>query len=366
MIRRVIGIAMLGGLLVCGYSPDADAGKKKKKPKPEEKEAPPPPEPEPDPVPPPPPPPPEPEGPWAKGVPQAEKDASFVLFDSGNQLFLEGQFTDALAKYEEAIKHWDHPAIRFNMVRCLIQLSKPVEAYANLELALQYGAAPLEENVWEQAPTIQKLLEGQIAEVEVSCKQPDTKVTLDGAPYLDCPGSQKTRIVPGPHQVVAKRKGYLTFTKEVSLFAGNDESVPIELIPLEKAGVATRKWAAWKPWAVVGAGAVIGGLGGLVQLSAIDQMNKYNDAIGEDCADGGCDPDAVPAGTANFETTALFRNKVAIGMMVTGGAVLVTGAVLVVMNREKIVYPTESSEPSGVALAPLPEGGAAITYGGSF
>ena len=33
-------------------------------------------------------------------------------------------------------RSWDHPAIRFNLVRCYVQLGKNVDAAQNLELAL--------------------------------------------------------------------------------------------------------------------------------------------------------------------------------------------------------------------------------------
>jgi len=57
-------------------------------------------------------------------------------------------------------------------VRCLIQLDRAVEAAENLELALKYGAAPLEENVYAEAIAYQKLLANQVGEVAVKCEQP--------------------------------------------------------------------------------------------------------------------------------------------------------------------------------------------------
>ena len=40
-------------------------------------------------------------------------------------------------------------------------------------------------------------------------------MTLDGKPLLACPNKNVRRIVPGRHQIVGKRKGYLTRTVEI-------------------------------------------------------------------------------------------------------------------------------------------------------
>jgi hypothetical protein len=101
--------------------------------------------------------------PWSVGVTDDQKATAQGLLEDGNALFLRSDWTGALAKYTEAVGVWDHPAIRFNMVRCLIQLERHVEAYDNLKLALQYGAAPLEDAVYTEALSYEKLLENEIA-----------------------------------------------------------------------------------------------------------------------------------------------------------------------------------------------------------
>src|SRR3569623_242091 len=89
--------------------------------------------------------------PWAVGVTDAQKAQAQKILDEGNQLFLKKDYAPALDKYKAAVAVWDHPAIRFNIVRCLIQLDRPVDASATLALALKYGAAPLEGAVYREA-----------------------------------------------------------------------------------------------------------------------------------------------------------------------------------------------------------------------
>src|SRR5204862_5516188 len=77
--------------------------------------------------------------PWASGVSQDAQKQALVLFDEGNRLFENSEHAAALAKYREALKIWDHPAIRYNAAVALINLDQPLAAHDNLELALRYG-----------------------------------------------------------------------------------------------------------------------------------------------------------------------------------------------------------------------------------
>jgi hypothetical protein len=293
-----------------------------------------------------------PAGPWAEGVTAEQKAEAQRLLGVGNQLLIDGKVAEALAKYEEALRSWDHPAIRFNMVRALIQLNKPVEAQANLEKALKYGAAPLEEGVYQEALTVKVLLANQVADIEVGCEQDGVKVTLDTEPLLSCPGRQTRRLEPGKHLLVSTKENFLTDTKEVIVMGGTKETVTVKLIALEKAGVEKRRWASWKPWAVVGAGALIGGVGGLLQWRATVAMDDYERAVGRECADTGCTPQQLDdALIADKERTAKLYNKIAIGTMAAGGATIAIGAALVFMNRPYTVYPEVGAKSAGVNVA---------------
>jgi len=171
--------------------------------------------------------------PWSVGVTEAKKAEAQKYLEAGNALFLDKKYAEALEKYKSAVGAWDHPAIRFNIVRCLIQLDRPVDASDNLNLALKYGAAPLEEAVYSEALAYQKLLANQIAEVEISCSQDGAKITLDSQNLIDkCPGKEKRRVAPGKHGVVATKDGFMTKQTEIVVIGGKTEDVDVKLVPL--------------------------------------------------------------------------------------------------------------------------------------
>src|SRR5258706_5176099 len=94
-----------------------------------------------------------PTAPWAVGVSDEEQATALAIYKEGNAEFELARYQQALVKYREALKHWDHPAIHFNMVVCLVNLDDPVQAFEHLELALKYGEPALGHDVYAQALT---------------------------------------------------------------------------------------------------------------------------------------------------------------------------------------------------------------------
>lgn len=274
--------------------------------------------------------------PWSVGVTEQQKAQAQVELDAGNALFLDKKYSEALARYQAAIGAWDHPAIRFNVVRCLIQLDRPVEAFDNLKLTLKYGAAPLEEGVYTEALSYEKLLANQIGELAISCKQPDVKLTLDGKALATCPASEKRRVAPGSHQLVGVREGYLTRTIEVVVVGGQAEQVEVSLAELTTAARIEHRWPSWIPWVVFAGGFAITGIGGVLDLNAATELSAYDRTVREKCAEQACQPGVLDE---NLRENAELKSRIAVGVMIVGAATIATGGLMLYMNRGRTVYP---------------------------
>lgn len=300
--------------------------------------------------------------PWAVGVSDAQKAKAQQQLEVGNTLFLEKKYADALAQYREAVASWDHPAIRFNIVRCLIQLERYLDADENLKLTLKYGAAPLEEAVYTEARAYEKLLAKQVVDLEVACQQGGVRLTLDGQPLGECPTRVTRRVVPGRHQVVGVKRGFLTETVELVVVGGDRKTLDVALQPLEAAARIEHRWPTWIPWVVFGGGLAVGGMGALVQLKAASDMRAFDRDIAREC-DTGCPSDQLPAGAADKRELAELENKIGIAVISVGAAAAVTGGVLLYLNRGRTVYPREVQQ---LSVVPVRGGGAAVTWVGRF
>jgi hypothetical protein len=113
-------------------------------------------------------------------------------------------------------------------------------------------------------------------------------------------------------------------------------------------------------------------VGGVLQLKASSDMDSYERAVASQCADVGCTPEQLSE-IKKFEDNALLENKLAISFLVAGGATLVTGGVMLWMNRGETIYPEDDGslqERPQVGVVPLPGGGGAqgavMTVSGRF
>lgn len=318
---------------------------------------------------PPPAPPPSDDTPWGKGVSADNKASAQRLLGEGNQLFVVNNFREALTRYEAAVAAWDHPAIRFNMVRTLIALDRPLEAKQSLERALAFGKGPLEDDMYTEALNYQRLLAGQIAEYEVTCKQSGVQVKVDGENLLDCPGTKGKETLPGTHVIVGAKAGFMTHTQDVVLLPGKKQPIVIELITIQKATLYKQRWKTWKPWAIVGGGVGLAGLGLLLNVQANRDMDQLETAINTSCDADGCTAEEYRnLGFESAESRALTENRIAIGMIAAGGAVVIVGVIAVISNQPK-AYLRETKErmqPSAQIAPMLGAGGGGVMVRGSF
>jgi len=164
------------------------------------------------------------EDPWARNVPRAQQEQANALFAEANQLFAQQAHGPALDKYKAAIALWDHPLIRFNMAVTEIRLDHLLDADVDLEKALSYGEAPFTPELYRQALDYRTLVKKQIGTIEATCSQPNVRIQLDGKPWFQCPGTQKTRVLAGEHALVGDRDGYITQSRQLVVLGGGARS----------------------------------------------------------------------------------------------------------------------------------------------
>ena len=292
--------------------------------------------------------------PWARGVTGAQRKKAQRLLARGNALFLDSEYRQALAAYRQALEVWDHPALRFNIARTLINLDRPVEAYENIRLAVRHGPAPLPE-LYAEAKNYQILLRGQLAEITISCRQAGVRVTVDGTQYLDCPGERTAPLLPGQHKVIAEKAGFLPYSRNVTLVPAAVERLEITLLTLEEAAVTRRRWAWWKPRAVVGGSAAVASLGILFEWQAGSARDSYARDLRLFCSDTSCDvDDDLPDSAHRAWRRAQIEHAVGVSAIAIGSAGVLSGLLLVFLNRSRTFLPDRSEQPGprGVRVVP--------------
>lgn len=290
------------------------------------------------------------ERPWAQGVSPEKQKTALELFRAGNALLKESIFVQAAEKYRQALALWDHPAIHYNMALALLNLDQPIEVHEHLEAAMRYGAAPLDAEKFENARAYKTLVEKQLSRVIITCESPGATVTMDGRVLFVAPGRYEGLARPGPHTLRVSLEGHPTTDLSRTLLPGETAPLALKLYTAEELTRYRRHWAAWKPWALMGAGVAVALGGGALHMQSRDSYRDFDTQVS---ACGGCVP---PQGVTDLRIRGDNFQRAALGTYALGGAAVITGAVLAYINRPqpyRINPGAVESEPQAVNLAPL-------------
>ena len=230
------------------------------------------------------------------------------------------------------------PGIHYNLALARIHLDQPIAAYENLAQAIRYGPEPLKgRDRYDHALRYLALLRNQLAEVEVICDQPGATVTLDGKLLFTGPGRHRGLVLPGGHQILASAPGRIPATEQIVLAPG--QRARFALAPRLPDQVRTeRRWPMWKPWAVVGAGAIVMAAGSGANWRSSQGFDDVHREAERLCAgSSGCDAAPITAALRDQRSQAERTQTIARAIYVVGGTVLAGGAVLVYLNRERPV-----------------------------
>ncbi|WP_438030008.1 hypothetical protein [Sorangium sp. So ce233] len=282
--------------------------------------------------------------PWHQGISEERKQRAQSLFDEARELHRRMMLAEARVKYEEALADWEHPELRLYLGRALRSIGLPLLAYENLRLSLRWGPGSLDAELEQEArAAMRALVERELGSIEIRCHEPGAVVLLDGQRWFVGPGAERRMVMPGEHVITARKNGYFTVVKPVVVLAGKGASGQVALSV--DTVVTKQRWAAWIPWATLGAGAAVGVAGGVLAWRAGADHDATDKRLQGDCVPW-CEPLARDA----YDGSVL-ENRLAIGAFIAGGATVITGTVLLFLNRPQS-YRTEDRGGVKVELRP--------------
>jgi hypothetical protein len=166
-------------------------------------------------------------------------------------------------------------------------------------------------------------------------------ISVDGEPVGTGPYRGSVRLDPGNHLVAVSLADHRPYAERITLTPGESKPLAVELVPVAVKVVVVppppvttrRRFAGWIPWATAAAGAGLLAAGGLFDLAAERDFDRFDDQVAE--AGGGM-PQPMPVDDDDLRSGRRKRS-IATGLYVAGGLAAVTGAVLFVVNRPRPV-----------------------------
>jgi tetratricopeptide (TPR) repeat protein len=286
------------------------------------------------------------------------------LFSEANRALNTGLFGAALAKYQEALKSWEHPAIYYNMALAQMNLDQPIEVEKSLTKAIAYGPKPLEKDKFEHAQQYLAVNAKLLAWVDVSCKKMGANVFIDDEKVFTVtegqPNRVERRVKVGKHTIVAERTGYNAQVDAPLVGPGEKFRIELQLYTSDELTRYTRRWKQqWMPFAVIGGGVALGLFGAVMASSAQGSYDKFDTAISK-CNDEslgmGC---VVTSGVSGLRDSGDTKKTVAYIGYGLAGAAVVAGSALLYLNRRTSYeisadqYRKELAKKPKVAVTPL-------------
>lgn len=288
--------------------------------------------------------------PWARGVSEQNQRRANELVQEGNALIKESFFAQAVAKYREALEHWDHPGVHYNLALALLTLDEPVATHRHLSEAMKYGAAPIGQDKHDYAEKYLALLNQQVVHIQVRCQEPGAEVRLDGQLLFRAPGEFSGLVRRGEHSLTASKAGYETTQVSRMMEAGEPVVLELRLFRPEELLVEERRYPLWIPITVSATGLALVGAGAFASYSSQRSYDRFDRAISDDpgCSFG-CVPDDDVA--RHLERGNLLRTLSVVGYA-AGGATLAAGIALWVFDKKdtRRVTPEELQD---LAVLPL-------------
>lgn len=279
------------------------------------------------------------ERPWATGVPTEKQQAALRHLQEGNGLLKESLFVAAAKVYRQALAEWDHPGIHYNLALALLNMDQPVEVYQHLEAAIRFGADPLDAEKLEHAKSYLRIIEKQVATVEVRCEVDGAEVTFDGQPLFRAPGRYQGLVRAGTHTITASKTGFTTTSRTENLAYDRRTSLNLKLYAAGDLIEYRRRYPIWRPAAVAAFGGVVLAAGVLFAVQSGRNFDAYDTSSLEVCRVGTMGVPGCAPGDSNYAALTKLKDRgdtyqrLATISFVAGGVIAAAGVVLLVLDR---------------------------------
>lgn len=289
------------------------------------------------------------------------------LFNEALGLMDQGRGADACVRFRESLAAEPAVGTMLNVAACSKREGQPLAALAEYERARamndKTADAERRRQIGEEIKKALSDLEGSVARVSIAVAPASAAATirLDGKDAV-----ARQAVLPGRHDVEVSAAGFKAQRRELTLAAGADTVVAIELAPEEAPPGGPAPQPATRPLPLV-SGGIAAGVGGAALLGASGVLfalaSERAGRVRELCPGAGDPPVCSPVNVDEANAVASEGRGLLAGAYVglgLGGAAAATGIALLIVGA------TRHDEPPVAPRVALSTEGGMIGLAGSF
>lgn len=294
-----------------------------------------------------------------------DKRAAKAAYHQGVALLDQEQPLEALPLFEKAYELDPHPTLMWNIARCHEKANQHDQAVRAFNRYLSLDITPQDRTeALAKVSAIQSIIDAdKLATIELTLEPSDASVKLDGKP-VGWAIRKRFKASPGKHMLTVTAEGYTSVERAVELSPRATVELKI-VLPRPGDGLTdptlqaqSKKRSQMRTWSLITAGSGLIGLavGAVLTVNAGEKRDAVRKAI--DGAGTGPISTMTMTTARDNEEAANTSDTVAWALYATGGALLITGAIL---------YFTAPDKPGAKSSqAPTLQFGAMPTQGGGF
>ncbi|MFO0676311.1 MAG: PEGA domain-containing protein [Polyangiaceae bacterium] len=151
-------------------------------------------------------------------------------YDSGRTLFLDGDFSNALIKFQAAYEKSQDPRLFWNMASCEKSLRHYAKAAQLLQRYLKDGDKLLTPQDRVDAEEVIKTLTPLTANLKVTVNEPGASVTLDDASLGTSPLPGAVTVDLGSRRLRVTKPGFVEYSNPLTVAGAGDVVVDVRLV----------------------------------------------------------------------------------------------------------------------------------------
>lgn len=304
-----------------------------------------------------------------------DRESARQLLDRGDEQVEKGDLEGALASYRAAHELMHVPTTGLEVAQILAKLGKIVEARDVALEVIRMPAAAKEARPFKVARAAAENLARELStqipslrlELTPEAAANDASLEIDQRSVPFSAVGLGYALNPGAHRVKIAATGYQTVVRDISLRAGETQTLRAELVPAPKAKVAVRKpppaqtspiarttpppvapaehssttWPQWLGFSLAGAGLAVGTVAGVLSLDRAHDAKAY--CTGNHCTSEAQHDRDLAVKMANV-------SNVGFGVAVLGAGIGLAGVLLSSSSQESAGTTLHVSAAPGVAM----------------